>query len=362
MPQSQRRTSLLPPGQQLAAAHKWPLVGERAPASALGPQAVEAAGLVARPQVWTLEELRSMPQTVCTVDVHCVTRWSKPGMVFGGVLLAELVQRAEVLPEARYVSFVADSARGHSTSLLLQEALDLGALVALEAQGAPLPVAHGGPVRMVVPGKYFYKSLKWLARLDFLAEDRLGYWEREAGYHNGADPWQEQRYAAPVARHGEMQARLARRELSGCHLRGLDAVGHELTGLRAAGAVLRNANFARAALAGACFDGANLTNANFEQADLRGTTFRGADLEGTNLAGADLRGCDFSSASLLAASFCREAPDGSQMLPARLDAKTRFDPTVWEQLLPAQAACLARLLDAARSTVGRVEPPPAPQL
>ncbi len=355
MPQPQRTTPLLPPGQQLCAAHKWPLVGERAPASALGPQAVEAAGLVAHPQVWTLHELRSMPQTVCTVDVHCVTRWSKPAMLFGGVLLAELARRAEVLPEARYVSFVADSPRGHSTSLRLQEALDLGALVALEAQGEPLPLAHGGPVRMVVPGKYFYKSLKWLARLDFLAEDRLGYWEREAGYHNGADPWQEQRYAAAALDRKEIRGLLARRELNGCDLRGLDAAGQELAGLRAAGALLRNANFARAALAGACFDGANLTNASFEQADLRGASFRGADLEGANLAGADLRGCDFSAASLLAASFCREAADASHTLPARLDAETRFDPTVWEQLLPAQAACLVRLLDAARSESGSAE-------
>lgn len=296
-----------------------------------------------------------MPQTICTVDVHCVTRWSKRAMLFGGVLLAELVRRVEVLPEARYVSFVADSTRGHSTSLLLQEALELGALVTLEAQGAPLPLAHGGPIRMVVPGKYFYKSLKWLARLDFLAEDRLGYWERKAGYHNGADPWQEQRYAAPELDHEEMQALLARRELNRSDLRGLDAAGQELANLKAAGALLRNANFARAALAGACFDGANLTNASFEQADLRGATFRGADLEGTNLAGADLRGCDFSAASLVAASFCREAANGRQTLLARLDGETRFDSTVWEQLLPAQAACLARLLDAARSKSDRAK-------
>lgn len=347
MAESHRTTPRLPPGQQLAAAHKWPLVGERAPASPCGPQAVEAAGLVARPQVWTLAELRAMPQTTCVVDVHCVTRWSKPGMLFGGVLLEELVRRTEVLPAARYVSFVADSPRSHSTSLLLEDALSLGTLVALQAQGSPLALEHGGPVRVVVPGRYFYKSLKWLVRLEFLAEDRLGYWEREAGYHNTADPWLEQRYQAAALMPHEVQALLAQRELGQRDLRGLDACGLSLPGLRAVGTLLRNAKFAQSVLCGACFDGANLTNANFRQADLRGATFRGADLEGADLAGADLRGCDFYGASLLAASFSSQAADGSHELPAVLDAGTRFDPAVWEQLLPAQSALLARLLKAA---------------
>jgi hypothetical protein len=293
-----------------------------------------------------------MPQTACVVDVHCVTRWSKLGMRFSGVLLAELVRRAEVLPAARYVSFEADSPRGHSTSLVLQDALGLGALVALEAEGRPLPLEHGGPVRMVVPGRYFYKSLKWLRRLNFLSTDRLGYWEREAGYHNTADPWREQRYQAAALTRQQMAEALSQGVLGRRDLRGLDASGQQLPGLMAAGACLRNANFARAVLSGACFDGANLTNASFELADLRGASFRRADLEGTNLAGADLRGCDFSAASLTAATFCREGADGGLAQLARVDASTCFDAAVWEQLLPAQAECLQRLLASASGPPG----------
>lgn len=99
------------------------------------------------------------------VDVHCVTRWSIPRKPFGGVLLSELLALCDVLPEAKFVSFVADSDRGHSTSLPLEDALRLGVMIALRADGKPLPVEHGGPVRVVTPERYFYKSLKWLMQI-----------------------------------------------------------------------------------------------------------------------------------------------------------------------------------------------------
>ena len=154
-------------------------------------------GLVEVPRVLALTELAALSRVERIVDIHCVTRWSKPAVRFGGVLLADLLSHAPPKPAARFVSFVSRSERSHSTSLVLAHAISLETLIALSCEGQPLAAEHGGPVRVVVPGRYFYKSLKWLAGVELLAEDRLGYWEATAGYHNHADPWQEQRYIAP---------------------------------------------------------------------------------------------------------------------------------------------------------------------
>ncbi|MCA9270067.1 MAG: molybdopterin-dependent oxidoreductase, partial [Planctomycetales bacterium] len=187
LPPSHSVEKPLPPGQQLAATDKWPIVGEAAPAAPLGAWTVSVCGLVDRPLAWSVDELGAMgPQDALQADIHCVTRWSKRGMSFAGVSLARLLQLAAPQAAARFVSFVAYSERGHSTSLPLEDALALNTLVALTHNGAPLASAHGGPARIVVPGRYFYKSLKWLASIELLADDRLGYWEAEAGYHNQA--------------------------------------------------------------------------------------------------------------------------------------------------------------------------------
>src|SRR5207237_2164781 len=126
-----------------------------------------------------------------------VTRWSKPAVPFVGISLADLLSVCKPQSAARFVRFVSYSGRSHDTSLPLADALALETLVAWEADGRPLAADHGGAVRVVVPGRYFYKSLKWLRAIELLEHDRLGFWEREAGYHNEADPWREQRYIAP---------------------------------------------------------------------------------------------------------------------------------------------------------------------
>lgn len=330
----------LPPSQQLVAAGKWPSVGERACLPIDGDWTISVEGCVARPRQLTLAELRVMPQVEQVIDIHCVTRWSKPAVPFSGVLLEALL--AEAVPDAaaRFVSFVAHSERGHSTSLPLADALTLGTLVALAAEHRPLEPAHGGPVRIVVPKRYFYKSLKWLARIELLDADRLGYWEAVAGYHNTGDPWREQRYMAPRLSRAEMRSVLAGRDFSGRDLRSLDARDRELSGLAARRALLRDADFRGAALEAACFDGANLSNAHFEHADLRHASFVGADVEGANFSGADLRGADFSGASLVGASFIGdESDDGTSA--ACVDRSTRFDAAALDQLMPLQAAFLA---------------------
>lgn len=331
--------SQLPPGQQLAAPSKWPFVGERQPRADDSPWRVTIAGAVARPRVYELPELRALPQLQCEIDIHCVTRWSKLGARFSGVALADLLRAADVQPAARFVSFVARSERAHSTSLPLADALQFGTLLALDYKGAPLPAEHGGPVRTVVPGRYFYKSLKWLERIELLTEDRLGYWEAQAGYHNTADPWLEQRYIAPSLTRQQAAALIAGRDFSGRDLLSIDAAGRDLSGLMARDALMRNADFRGCNLRRACFDGANVTNAHLESADLREATFRGADLEGANFSGADLRGADLSGASLFGATFVEER-EGQPVAEsgARFDTGTRLAAEQLEALTPTQQA------------------------
>ena len=331
----------LPPGQQLAAPGKWPLVGERLPGPG-GAWRLTVCGEVERPLEFDLAALRAMPLVRQSIDIHCVTRWSKLGMEFAGVLLDALLQRAGPRPAAQYVSFVARSPRSHSTSLPLADACRLETLVALEADGRPLEEVHGGPLRVVVPGRYFYKSLKWVERIELLAADRLGYWESEAGYHNEADPWLEQRFLAASLTRQQMAEAIASRDFSGRELRGIDARGRDMAGLVARDALLRNADFRDCRLQQAVFDGANLSNAHFEGADLRRASFAAADVEGANFAGADLRGANFAGASLVGASFGGGASqDASSQLAAKIDRSTHFDLPSLDQLVPAEAAFVA---------------------
>ena len=334
---------LLPPNQQLAAPGRWPVVGEREPRHDDSPWTVSVSGLVRHERNWTLDEILAMPQVDRVIDIHCVTRWSRLWVRFRGVTLAQLLSHCQPLPEARYLSLVARSARSHSTSLPIQDALELDALVALTHEGEPIESIHGGPVRMVVPGRYFYKSLKWLERIEVLPEDRLGYWEAEAGYHNTADPWREERYIAPNLNRRELHAALQQRDFSGRDFRSLDARGRDLHGLNARGALLRDADFRGADLRGACFDRANLSNAHLQGSDLRGASFVSADVEGADFRGADLREAILTGAFLTGATFIGEgaAPVG-EYPPAQVDATTSLE--VSEALTPAQQEFLrARL-------------------
>lgn len=329
-------TRALPPGQQLAAADKWPTVGERLPRKDNAPWTLALSGLVEWPVTLSLFELEQLPQVERTIDIHCVTRWSKLGVRCGGVLLAELLTRARPSAAAKFASFVARSERSHSTSLPLDAALAMESLVALRVEDRPLSIERGGPVRLIVPGRYFYKSLKWLERIELLAEDRLGYWESTAGYHNQADPWREQRYLAGLSK-SEARQILERRDLAGRELLGLHAAGLELPNLRATGAVLRNADFSQCRLRGARFERANLTNARLVGADLRDAKLTHADLEGVEFTSADLRGADLTGASLLAATF-RSEPPGEGAAGARINRATRIDPAAVADLTPHQQA------------------------
>lgn len=326
----------VPPNQRLTGKLYWPYVGERQPKPLVEGEKwrVSISGLVAEERTWTVDELRAMPQVEQTVDIHCVTRWSKLGARFSGLPLSRLLEECGPKPEAHYASFVARSENNHSTSLPLADALHLRTLIVLGYQEAELGEDHGGPVRVVVPGRYFYKSVKWLKRIDLLKEDRLGYWEKEKGYHNVADPWLEQRYIVPNVNRLELGKALEEKDFSGKSFLSIDATGlKDLSKLNAEGAELRDARFQEVNLERANFNGANLTNAHFSGANLRDATFVGADVEGADFSGADLRGADFTGASTFGTTFCDDEDFSS---PALIDSSTAFGDEAIQNLLPRQ--------------------------
>ena len=310
------RADWLPPGQ--AATDKFPVVGETVPAPGLDREScrVEVSGLVERPRGFGLGELLALPQQQRSIDIHCVTGWSRREVSMRGLPLSTLLEQTGIGGAARYVRFVAHSLRAHDTSLPLDLALRDTWLVH-EMDGLPLSAEHGGPLRTVTPGRYFYKSLKWLARIELLAQDAPGYWERESAYHNQADPALEQRFdESRVATAEEVQALRAAadftpfrgRVLLKARLGGWRPASPDLSGLQ-----LKYCSFRKALLAGADFRGANLSLSNFEGADLRGCDFSGADLEGVSFAGADLRGARMAGAALSATRFFRDFAGGRRL-------------------------------------------------
>lgn len=314
----------LPPGQTLT--RKFPVVGERAPLAAaldLAAWRLVVDGLVERPLALTWPDYLALPQSDRPADLHCVTGWSRLDCRLTGVPLATLLERAGVRAGARFVRFEAWSERDHDTSLPLDFArADVWLVHAID--GAPLAVEHGYPLRTVAPGRYFYKSLKWLRRIELLAADRLGYWERESAYHNVGDPWPgDQRFTTGSVDPEEFARlraaadfapwRLPRRVLLGVDLAGWRPAGRDLSGLRIKASDLSGADFTGCDLAGI-----NLSLCNLRGARLAGVSLAGADLEGADLAGADLSGADLSGAALSATRFFADLEDGSR-LAARVE-------------------------------------------
>jgi DMSO/TMAO reductase YedYZ molybdopterin-dependent catalytic subunit len=138
---------------------------------------------------WDWAALQALPQDEPTVDLHCVTRWSKFTTDWRGVSLDTLL--ADVETAADYV--LIESYGGYTTNVPLEDLLDGKAWIAHEYDGAPLAAEHGGPARLLVPHLYLWKSAKWVRGLTLSLEDEPGFWET-AGYHNYGDPWREQRY------------------------------------------------------------------------------------------------------------------------------------------------------------------------
>jgi len=143
-------------------------------------------------QRWSWAELNALPQTVSTHDIHCVTKWSKLGTTWQGVLIDDLLAAAGLAPPTGFV--LAHSFDGYSTNVPTADLVGGKAMVATQYEGKPLPPDHGGPARLLVPHLYFWKSAKWVSGLQFTERDEAGFWELR-GYHMYGDPWREQRYS-----------------------------------------------------------------------------------------------------------------------------------------------------------------------
>jgi DMSO/TMAO reductase YedYZ molybdopterin-dependent catalytic subunit len=182
----------LPPGQVVT--RKWPVLHYgRVPIVDPAEWRFRVFGLVDRPFEIDFDELAAMPQTESVCDIHCVTHWSRFDNRFEGVSVARLLERAGVRPAARYV--MVHAAPDYTTNLPLGDLDRPGNLLATRHNGEPLPPEHGGPVRLLVPHLYLWKSAKWVTGFELLEEDEPGFWERN-GYHMRGDPWTEERYGS----------------------------------------------------------------------------------------------------------------------------------------------------------------------
>ena len=144
-------------------------------------------GLVEHPQQWSLDEFMQLTPAKVYADFHCVTRWSRLDNVWGGVPTREVARIAGVKPEARFVLASAYDA-GWTTNIPIEFFLNEDSLFAWSHDGQPIPPEHGGPVRLIVPQLYAWKSAKWIKGVRFLENDQAGYWE-EGGYHMRGNPW-----------------------------------------------------------------------------------------------------------------------------------------------------------------------------
>jgi DMSO/TMAO reductase YedYZ molybdopterin-dependent catalytic subunit len=180
----------LPPGQYLT--DRWPVLhAGSVPQTDLATWDFKVWGQVEAPLTLTWDELTALAATEVTVDIHCVTRWSRFDTSFRGVHWRELAALARPKPTARFV--VAHAEQGFTANVPLAAIEDEQALLAYEADGEPLTPDHGWPLRLVVPSRYFWKSAKWLRGLELRSTDQPGFWERY-GYHNDASYWREERY------------------------------------------------------------------------------------------------------------------------------------------------------------------------
>ncbi|NJL89345.1 MAG: sulfite oxidase-like oxidoreductase [Coleofasciculaceae cyanobacterium SM2_1_6] len=147
---------------------------------------------LAQEKIFTWEDIMSLPQHEFTADFHCVTRWSRLDAQWGGVKVLDLMQLVEIDPKAAHI--MEHCYGGYTTNIALEDFLRAENFFAHTLFGEPLPPDHGAPLRLVVPHLYAWKSAKWINGLEFLAEEKLGFWERN-GYHTRGEPWAEERYS-----------------------------------------------------------------------------------------------------------------------------------------------------------------------
>jgi len=188
---SRPETERLPPGQHLV--KNWPVLdlGQQ-PHVPLDTWRLDARGLVEDQRTWSWKTFQRLEQSKKVSDIHCVTTWSRYDNEWQGVSTRDLLDVVMPKPEAHFVLLT--SYDGYTTNVPLSDFAAEDAILATHWEGQPITREHGGPMRLVIPHLYFWKSAKWLNRIEFIASDQAGFWERN-GYHMRGDPWVEQRYS-----------------------------------------------------------------------------------------------------------------------------------------------------------------------
>jgi DMSO/TMAO reductase YedYZ molybdopterin-dependent catalytic subunit len=181
----------LPPGQVLT--ERFPILHEgEVPDYDLSTWSLRLFGALPRAIELSYADLQVLPQRTLQCDIHCVTRWSKFDTQWSGVHMRDLLQALDIEPGTGFVMAHAD--HDYQTNLLLDDLLHADSLLALTYDGQPLTPQHGWPLRLVIAGRYFWKSAKWLRGLEFVEQEQAGFWENN-GFHLHADPFQEQRFS-----------------------------------------------------------------------------------------------------------------------------------------------------------------------
>ncbi|MGF1566710.1 MAG: sulfite oxidase-like oxidoreductase [Nodosilinea sp.] len=181
----------VPPGQHLAKGFPVLTYGDT-PQVNTDTWTLTIAGL-AEAKTFTWADMMALPQSEFTADFHCVTTWSKLDVVWRGIKITDLMAQFSLDPQAAYV--MQHCYGGYTTNLPLADFVRPENFLAHTLFGEPLPAEHGGPMRVVVPHLYAWKSAKWINGLEFLASQELGFWERN-GYHERGEPWAEERYSS----------------------------------------------------------------------------------------------------------------------------------------------------------------------
>jgi DMSO/TMAO reductase YedYZ molybdopterin-dependent catalytic subunit len=184
------QTERLPPGQHLV--KDWPVLDlGMQPQIELEDWKLKIMGAVPHPTIWDWAGFNAQPQSHFVSDIHCVTTWSRYDNRWDGVSTRHLLEAVRPLPDAKFV--LLHSQDNYTTNLTLEDFATQDALIAHHWEGKLLSAAHGGPVRLVVPHLYFWKSAKWISKIEFITDNHPGFWEVR-GYHDRGDPWKEQRY------------------------------------------------------------------------------------------------------------------------------------------------------------------------
>jgi DMSO/TMAO reductase YedYZ molybdopterin-dependent catalytic subunit len=184
------RTNRVPPGQSQT--QNWPVLHYGGvPKISTSKWTLRLFGLVQKEKTLDYTEFMALPQSKVFSDIHCVTTWSRLDNLWEGVSAGQLKNSVVISPQAAFV--IVHAANNFTTNIPQADFFEPDVLLAVKHNHEPISAEHGGPVRLVVPKLYFWKSAKWISGLEFTATDRPGFWEK-AGYHNHGDPWKEERY------------------------------------------------------------------------------------------------------------------------------------------------------------------------